>query len=119
VSEDWKPALRWALLSSLLKKVGKGKRSSSATTKAEQDGGRRAQSNRTMPAEEQKREKRQLKRDTPDLPQMPRALKYAWGVGVTLLMGLTLVLDSGSAWMPLVHRAIDLLQNQSAPIENR
>jgi hypothetical protein len=72
-----------------------------------------------MPPEENKREKRQLKREAAEIPQMPRALKYAWGVGVTLLVGLSLVLDRGSAWMPLVHRAIDLLQSQTAPIENK
>lgn len=72
-----------------------------------------------MPAEEQKREQRQLKRDATNLPQMPRALKYAWGVGVTVLVGLSLVLDRGSAWMPLVHQAIDLLQNQTAPTQSR
>lgn len=59
------------------------------------------------------------KRETADFPQMPRAIKYTWGVGVTLLVGLSLVLDRGSAWMPLVHRAIDLLQTQTAPIENK
>lgn len=72
-----------------------------------------------MPAEENKREKRQVMREAAEVPRMPRAIKYAWGVGVTLLLGLSLVLDRGSAWMPLVHRAIDLLQNQTAPIENR
>lgn len=72
-----------------------------------------------MPADEQKREQRQLKRDATNLPQMPRALKYAWGVGVTVLLGLSVVLDRGSAWMPLVHQAIDLLQNQTAPTESR
>lgn len=72
-----------------------------------------------MPAEEQKREQRQLKRDATNLPQMPRALKYAWGVGVTVLVGLSLVLDRGSAWMPLVHQAIDLMQNQTAPTQSR
>jgi hypothetical protein len=51
--------------------------------------------------------------------RMPRALKYAWGLGVTLLVGLSLVLDRGSAWMPLVHRAIDLMQTQTAPIESK
>lgn len=72
-----------------------------------------------MPAEDRKREQRQLKRDATNLPQMPRALKYAWGVGVTVLVGLSLVLDRGSAWLPLVHQAIDLLQNQTAPTQNR
>ena len=72
-----------------------------------------------MPAEDQKREKRKLDREASELPQMPRALKYAWGVGVTLLVGLSLVVDRGSAWMPLIHRAIDLLQTQTAPTENR
>ena len=88
-------------------------------TKAEQAGGQPAQSVRPMPTDDQQRQQRQIETGPGSLPQMPRALKYAWGVGVTLLMGLTLVLDSGSAWMPLVHRAIDLLQNQTAPIENR
>jgi hypothetical protein len=72
-----------------------------------------------MPAEDQKREKRKLDREASKLPQMPRAIKYAWGVGVTLLVGLSLVVDRGSAWMPLIHRAIDLLQTQTAPTENR
>ena len=72
-----------------------------------------------MPAEDQKREQRKLKRDAAELPQMPRALKYAWGVGVTLLVGLSLVVDRGSAWMPLIHRAIDLLQTQTVPTENK
>lgn len=72
-----------------------------------------------MPAEDQKREKRKLDREASELPQMPRALKYAWGVGVTLLVGLSLVVDRGSAWMPLIHRAIDLLQTQTAPTENK
>ena len=72
-----------------------------------------------MPADKQQGEQRQLKRDATNLPQMPRALKYAWGVGVTVLLGLSVVLDRGSAWMPLVHQAIDLLQNQTAPTENR
>jgi hypothetical protein len=72
-----------------------------------------------MPADKQQGEQRQLKRDATNLPQMPRALKYAWGVGVTVLLGLSVVLDRGSAWMPLVHQAIDLLQNQTAPTESR
>lgn len=54
-----------------------------------------------------------------ELPQMPRSVKYAWGVALTLLVALSLVLDRGSAWMPLVHRAIDLLQTQTAPTESR
>jgi hypothetical protein len=72
-----------------------------------------------MPTDDQQRQQRQIETGPGNLPQMPRALKYAWGVGVTLLMSLTLVLDSGSAWMPLVHRAIDLLQNQTAPTESK
>lgn len=72
-----------------------------------------------MPADKQQGEQSQLKRDATNLPQMPRALKYAWGVGVTVLLGLSVVLDRGSAWMPLVHQAIDFLQNQTAPTESR
>jgi acetyl-CoA carboxylase carboxyltransferase component len=37
-----------------------------------------------------------LKREAAEIPQMPRAIKYAWGVGVTLLVGLSLVVDRGS-----------------------
>lgn len=59
------------------------------------------------------------KEDTGRLSSLPRPLKYTWGVGLTLLVGLSLVLDRGSAWMPLVHRAIDLMQTQTAPTESR
>ena len=72
-----------------------------------------------MPAEDQKREQRKLKRDAAEIPQMPRAMKYAWGVGMTLLLGLSLVVDRGSDWMPLINRAIDLLQLQTVPTENK
>ena len=72
-----------------------------------------------MPAEDQKREQRKLKRDAAEIPQMPRAMKYAWGVGMTLLLGLSLVVDRGSDWMPLINRAIDLLQLQTAPTGNK
>lgn len=119
VSVDWKPALKWVLLSSLLKTVGKGRYSSSVMTKVEQDGGLPAPLNRPMSADDQNREQSKLKRGPASIPQMPRSLKYAWGAGVTLLVGLSLVVDRGSAWMPLIHRAIDLLQTQTAPTENK
>jgi len=54
-----------------------------------------------------------------ELPSMPRTVKYAWGAAVTLLLGLSLMIDRGSEWLPLVHRAIDLLQTKTAPIENK
>ena len=57
----------------------------------------------------------------PPVPEgkMPRGLKYAWGAGLTLLVGLSLALDRGSDWMPLIHRAIDLLQTQTAPTSSK
>jgi hypothetical protein len=58
-------------------------------------------------------------RNREDVPQMPRPVKYAWGVAMTLLVVLSLTLDKGSALMPLVHRAIDALQLQTAPTDSR
>lgn len=57
----------------------------------------------------------------PPLPEgkMPRGLKYAWGAGLTLLVGLSLAVDRGSEWMPLIHRAIDLMQTQTAPTSSK
>lgn len=62
---------------------------------------------------------KQQKEDTGRLTSLPRPLKYAWGVGITLLVGLSLAVDRGSAWMPLIHRAIDLLQTQTAPTDSK
>lgn len=50
-------------------------------------------------------------------PQMPRQIKYAWGLLVSLLLTVSLTMEGGSDWLPLVHRAIDLLQ-QMAPISD-
>ncbi len=50
---------------------------------------------------------------------MPRGLKYLWGLVMTLLLATSLLLERGSPWMPLVNRAIDLMQQQTAPTENR
>jgi hypothetical protein len=51
----------------------------------------------------------------PELPPAPRHLKYAWAALVSLLMVVSVVLDSGSRWLPLVHQMIDLLQQQNLP----
>lgn len=72
-----------------------------------------------MPTDDQQDQEHQVQPGSDNLPKMPRFLKYAWGVGVTVLLSLSLVLDQGSAWLPLVHRAIDLLQNQTAPTESK
>lgn len=53
------------------------------------------------------------------VPPLPRPLKYAWGVGMTLLIAGSLLLDRESEWLPLVHRAIDLMQQMHAPTDNR
>jgi hypothetical protein len=45
-------------------------------------------------------------------PKLPRHVKYAWGVAMTLLLFASLTLERGSVLMPLVNSAIDLLQQQ-------
>jgi hypothetical protein len=69
--------------------------------------------------------KRKLKKEVlpalqpPDLPPAPRHLKYAWAALVSLLMVVSVALDSGSRWLPLVHQMIDLLQQQNLPNGSR
>lgn len=46
---------------------------------------------------------------------LPRPVRYAWGAAVSLLLFLSLVLDSGSRWHPLVDTLIDVLQVQGQP----
>lgn len=53
------------------------------------------------------------------LPPLPRQVKYAWGIALTALVALSMFVDRSSVWMPLIHRAIDALQVQTAPSENR
>ena len=53
------------------------------------------------------------------IPRAPRHLKYAWAALVSLLMVISVALDSGSRWLPLVHQMIDLLQQQNLPSGNR
>jgi hypothetical protein len=50
---------------------------------------------------------------------MPRGVKYAWGGIMTLLLAGSMYLDRGHELMPLIHRAIDLMQVQTAPIPNK
>lgn len=50
---------------------------------------------------------------------IPRSVKYAWGVAVSALLLLSFYVDQASPFMPLIHRAIDALQTQTAPIESR
>jgi hypothetical protein len=57
---------------------------------------------------------------TPGPPnKMPRGVKYAWGGIMTLLLAGSMYLDRGHELMPLIHRAIDLMQVQTAPIPNK
>lgn len=74
---------------------------------------------RKLPAENDNENQEQLQRRDPKTLRMPRRLKYAWGVGVTVLLALSLAVDRNSAWLPLINRAIDILQQQNTPIENR
>jgi hypothetical protein len=71
------------------------------------------------PADRRRRQQQPEEQSQNPVPQMPRALKYAWGVGMTALLASSLLLDRGSDWMPLINRAIDLLQQQTAPSESR
>lgn len=71
------------------------------------------------PADRRRRQQQPEEQPQGPVPQMPRAIKYAWGLGMTALLAASLLLDRGSDWMPLINRAIDLLQQQTAPTENR
>lgn len=55
-----------------------------------------------------------LRRQLPKKPA-PRPLKYGWAVALSGLVLGSVVLDTGSAWLPLVNQAIDLLQQQIQP----
>lgn len=72
-----------------------------------------------MQPEDKARERRK-RRAEPDPPSpMPRSVKYAWGLAVSALLALSFFVDQASPLMPLLHRAIDALQTQTAPIESR
>jgi hypothetical protein len=88
-------------------------------TKAGQDGGLPPQLSQMQPTEPTPPEQKEQQRQDSPLPQMPREMKYAWGVAMTVLVTLSLLLDRGSAWMPLIHKAIDALQVQTAPNESK
>lgn len=51
--------------------------------------------------------------------KMPRALKYAWGIAMTLLLFASLTLERGSVMLPMINAAIDLLQQQAGPTPGR
>lgn len=45
-----------------------------------------------------------------------RSLKFLWAAAVSVLLALSLTLDRSSPLLPLVHRAIDFLQAERAPL---
>lgn len=51
--------------------------------------------------------------------KLPRSVKYVWGAAVSVLLVLSLTMENGSRWLPLIHQAIDILQQQNAPTGNR
>ena len=59
-----------------------------------------------------------MKRTEP-VRKLPRGVKYAWGVGVTVLLASALLMDRQSPWLPLVNQAIDIIQQQSGPSPNK
>ena len=68
----------------------------------------------------EKRQRPESQRPRPEaLPPLPRQVKYAWGVALTALVALSMFVDRSSVWMPLINRAIDALQLQTGPSENR
>lgn len=71
------------------------------------------------PADRRRRNQQPDEEPQASVPPMPRGLKYLWGLVMTLLLAASLLLERGSPWMPLVNRAIDLMQQQTAPTENR
>ena len=50
---------------------------------------------------------------------LPRSVKYAWGVAVSALLLLSLLVDKDSPFMPVINQAIDVLQQQRTPSENK
>jgi hypothetical protein len=54
-----------------------------------------------------------------EVGRLPRSVKYAWGVAVTALLAISLVLEKDSGWQPLINQAIDLLQLQAAPTSSK
>lgn len=52
-----------------------------------------------------------LKRKIPKRPA-PRPAKYAWAAAVSGLLLGSVAFEAGSAWLPLINQAIDLLQRQ-------
>ena len=72
-----------------------------------------------METDAQKRERRRRRKEEEPPSPMPRSVKYAWGLAVSALLALSFFVDQASPLMPLLHRAIDALQTQTAPIENK
>jgi hypothetical protein len=63
-------------------------------------------------------------RKKPDQNRWPkgpstRALRYGWAIGVSGLLAMGLLAENDSAWLPLINHAIDLMQQQPAPSQNR
>ncbi len=46
---------------------------------------------------------------------MPRGLKYVWALVMTFLLSASFAVEGHSEWLPVLHRAIDVLQHL-API---
>ena len=53
------------------------------------------------------------------MPKMPRPLKYVWGIAISGLLVLSMTMDRGSLWFPLVNQLIDIVQQQGPPGSQR
>lgn len=71
------------------------------------------------PTEPTEKKQEQEKLQQSQLPPMPRSVKWIWGGTLTVLMVLSLVVDRGSVWAPLIQKGIDVLQLQTAPNESK
>lgn len=58
-------------------------------------------------------------RDFRRFPPMPRVIKYAWGGCISGLLIASILLGRDSAWLPILNQAIDLLQEQNSPTQNK
>ena len=53
------------------------------------------------------------------LPEMPRSLKYLWGVVMTALLAASMLVEQGSLWRPLINCSIGCMQRQGPPTESK
>lgn len=43
---------------------------------------------------------------------MKQPIKYVWAIGLSLVLGVSLLLDTDSKWRPLLNQIIDVMQQK-------